>query len=135
LIPDFDHYGYLPPGVHNATIEEVAERFGWQSELRRAQMESLHWLLEAARRARILRIIIDGSFTTDCLEPNDVDCALMVGPDIAPDVRFAVESLGEIPFLHVLILEAEIFDPLVDEVFGTDRWEIRKGIIEVTSWN
>ena len=73
--------------------------------------------------------------STDRLEPTDVDCALMVGLDIAPDVRFAVESLGEIPFLHVLIMEAEMFDPLVDEVFGTDRWEIRKGIIEVKSWN
>lgn len=98
-------------------------------------MESLHWLLEAARRAQVLRIVIDGSFTTDRIEPNDVDCALMVGPDSSPDGGADVASFREIPFLHVLILDADMFDPLVDEAFGTDRWEIRKGIIEVTSWN
>jgi hypothetical protein len=29
VIPDFDQDGYLPPGVHPATIDEIAERFGW----------------------------------------------------------------------------------------------------------
>jgi hypothetical protein len=135
LIPDFDQNGYLPPGVHGATMEEIAERFGRQSELRHVQMESLQWLIEAARRARILRIIIDGSFTTDRLEPNDIDCALMTGPGISPDVGAEVESLWEIPFLHVMILDPETFDRSVDDLFGTDRWDIRKGIIEVTSWN
>jgi hypothetical protein len=53
VIPDFDQDGYLPPGVHPATIDEIAERFGWQSEPRQVQMESLDWLLEAARQARI----------------------------------------------------------------------------------
>jgi hypothetical protein len=41
LIPEFDQYGDLPPGLHVATMEEIAERFGWQSELSRVRMESL----------------------------------------------------------------------------------------------
>ncbi len=51
MIPDLDENGYLPPGIHGATMEEVAERFGCQSESRRAQMESLRWLVDLAARA------------------------------------------------------------------------------------
>ena len=134
MIPDFDQHGYLPPGVYPATIEEIASRFGWQSELRRVQMESIRWLLDASKRAGILRIVIDGSFATDRLEPNDVDCAVMTGLDI-DEHKSEVEAIEEIPFLHVLALDAENFDPVVDDLFGTDRRGIVKGFIEVTSWN
>ena len=51
MIPPFDDHGLLPPGVHVATIDEVGCRFGRESELRRVQMESLRWLVDAARRA------------------------------------------------------------------------------------
>jgi hypothetical protein len=135
LIPTLDQNGYLPPGVHLATIEEVETTFGRQSELRRVQMESIRWLLDASKHAGILRIVIDGSFATDRLEPNDVDCALMAGPETTPDRKTEVEALEEIPFLHVLILDAPAFDRAIDDIFGTDRRGISKGMIEVTSWN
>jgi hypothetical protein len=38
MIPEFDERGYLPPGLHRATLEEIQQRFGRQSELRRVQM-------------------------------------------------------------------------------------------------
>ena len=38
MIPDFNDHGYLPPGIHPATLEEIAARFGEESELRRVQM-------------------------------------------------------------------------------------------------
>ena len=71
MLPDFNEHGYLPPGLHRATLEEIAVRFGKQSELRRVQIESLRWLVDLARRAGIERLIINGSFVTDALEPND----------------------------------------------------------------
>ena len=135
MIPDFDQNGYLPPGVHPATIEEIASRFGWQSEPRQVQMDSLHWLLEAAKRARILRIVIDGSFTTDRLEPNDVDCALLLEPDSPPGLEAEIEILVGLPFLQVFVLRNPAFDPFVDGVFGKDRRNIGKGVIEVIAWN
>jgi hypothetical protein len=135
LIPDFDEHGYLPPGVHTATIQEIAERFGWQSELRQVQMESLHWLLEAARRAPILRIIVNGSFTTNCIEPNDVDCVLLLDPGFSTGIKAVFEALEDIPFLQVLVLNQIAFDRVVTKIFGTDRRNIAKGVIEVTSWN
>ena len=55
MIPPFDEQGYLPPGIHSATLEELVSRFGCGSELRRVQAESLRWLVDAARRAGVLR--------------------------------------------------------------------------------
>ena len=46
MIPDFNHNGYLPPGIHPATIDEIAARFGSEPELRRVQMDSLRWMIE-----------------------------------------------------------------------------------------
>ena len=34
MIPEFDERGYLPPGIHLASLEEVIERFGVQSDFR-----------------------------------------------------------------------------------------------------
>jgi hypothetical protein len=28
MIPPFGEHGYLPPGIHPATVDEVAARFG-----------------------------------------------------------------------------------------------------------
>jgi hypothetical protein len=49
MLPAFDAQGYLPPGIHQAPLDEMVDRFGRQSELRRVQMESLRWLFELAR--------------------------------------------------------------------------------------
>ncbi len=46
MIPAFNDDGYLPAGVHRATLEEVAARFGVETELRRVQVQSLGWLVD-----------------------------------------------------------------------------------------
>jgi hypothetical protein len=74
MIPPFDDNGWLPPGVHPATLEEIDARFGQLSELRRVQMESVRWMVELALRAGAERIVLNGSFVADIIEPGDVDC-------------------------------------------------------------
>jgi len=49
MIPDFNDDGYLPAGIHPATLEEIAARFGLEPELRRVQTESLRWLVDLAK--------------------------------------------------------------------------------------
>jgi hypothetical protein len=56
----FSWHGYLPPGIHPATLEEVEARFGGESDLRRVQMESLRWLVDIAHRAGVARVVING---------------------------------------------------------------------------
>ena len=131
VIPPFDANGLLPPGVHPATLAEIGDRFGQSSELRRAQMESVRWMIDLARRAGVHRIILNGSFVTDIIEPNDVDCVLLSLPGQQRD-QSAIKELQEgLPFLSVAIVDEDGFDQLVSRFFATDRLGRCKGMIEV----
>jgi hypothetical protein len=131
MIPEFDARGYLPPGIHRATLEEIAQHFGRQSELRRVQMESLHWLVDMIRGTKIKRLIINGSYTTEEFEPNDVDCVLLVADDVSLDDDFTQKLLDGLPFLDIQIVKQNRFDYLVEKFFATDRRRTPKGMIEV----
>ena len=85
MIPELDDNGYLPPGIHPATLAEIEARFGSEPEMRRVEMQSLRWLVDIARRASVRRIVINGSFVTDAYEPNDVDYVLLVGVEFLKD--------------------------------------------------
>jgi hypothetical protein len=130
-IPTFDDNGYLPPGIHCATLDQIAKRYGNESELRRVQMESLRWLVDLARRAGVLRIVINGSFVSDAYEPNDVDCALLIGPDYPSDAHADAELQQGLPFIQAEFLTIEAFDHYVGTFYGTDRRGVAKGVVEV----
>jgi len=131
VIPKFNDVGYLPPGIHLASLDEIAARFGEESELRRAQMDSVRWLVEMTKRAGILRVILNGSFVTDVFEPNDVDCAMLLSPDFPVDPVAAAELNDGLPFVDLHMVEANEFAILVDKFYATDRDSIPKGVIEV----
>jgi hypothetical protein len=131
MIPEFNDDGYLPPGIHRATFEEIAARFGQEPELRQAQTESLRWLLDLANRAGVHRVIVDGSFVTDKWEPNDVDCVLLAGHDFPKDEAADLELRDGLPFIQFAIVDEELFERYVQVIFGTDRKAVPKGMIEV----
>jgi hypothetical protein len=135
MIPPLDDDGYLPPGIHAATLDEIEALFGRESELRQVQMESLRWVVDLARRAGVRRIIVNGSFTTARLEPNDVDCALLIGPGFPLDERAEEELIEGLPFLDIHLVRQDGWDELVGIIFATDRRRNPKGMIEVVSWN
>ena len=134
MIPPFNEHGYLPPGIHLATLDEIAQRLGQESELRRVQMESLRWLMDLARRAGIERHVINGSFVTDAYEPNDVDCVLLIRPGPPLDSKAQAELIGGLPFLDIDLVRQDGWDEMVEKVFATDRHRIPKGMIEVALW-
>jgi hypothetical protein len=131
MIPELNDDGYLPAGVHRATLEEVAARFARETELRRVQMESLAWLVDLARRAGASRLVVNGSFVTDRPEPNDVDCVLLAGPSFPRDAEAEQELLDGLPFIELKVVEDQEFVVLVEQLFATDRREVPKGMIEV----
>ncbi len=131
MISAFNDHGYLPPGVHVATLDQVAARFGQESELRRVQVESLRWLVDLARRAGAQRLIVNGSFVTDVLEPNDVDCVVLVGEEFPRDAAAEIELREGLPFVDLHVVGAEDFDLFVSTIFGTDRHKVRKGVVVV----
>src|ERR1700736_2877953 len=126
-IPRFDEQGYLSPGVHGASLDEIEARFGLESELRRVEMESLRWLVDLARRAGVLRIVVNGSFAADVYEPNDVDCALLIGPDYPQDPIADAELQQGLPFVQTEVVTQEAFDYYVRTIFGLDRRGVPKG--------
>ena len=131
MIPAFDDNGHLPPGLHLARMDEIALRFGMESELRRVEIESLRWLVDLAKRAGVLRIVVNGSFVTDAYEPNDVDCALLIGPNYPKDSNADFELQQGLPFIQAELLTQEAFDYYVAVQYGTDRRGVSKGVVEV----
>ena len=121
----------LPEGVHPATLEEIATRFGQESELRQAQMESLRWLVDLARRAGVQRIVVNGSFVTDKLEPNDVDCVLLIGAEFPHDAGAEAELLAGLPFINLELVGPEAFRQFTERTFATDRNLVPKGMVEL----
>jgi hypothetical protein len=168
MIPPFGDHGYLPPGIHPATLEEIETRFGRETEVRRVQAESVRWLVDLARRAGVERLVItdsspanrtecrrqdrrhsprswpfasscllrlagvnNGSLVTEIPEPNDVDCALLVAPNVAFDPGLEEEFENGLPFLQIDLLEAVDFAFLIERIFATDRDMVPKGVVEV----
>ena len=131
MIPEFNDVGYLPPGVHLASPDEIAARFGQESEIRQAQMDSVRWLVDMAKKAGVQRLIINGSFVTDVFEPNDVDCALLLSADFPLDPAAAADLNEGLPFIDLHMAEAKEFAILVEQLYASDRDSVLKGVIEV----
>jgi hypothetical protein len=132
MIPALDDSGCLPPGVHPATLEEVEQRFGRTSALRRVQMESVRWMIDLAKRAGVQRIVLNGSFISDRMEPNDVDCVLLIPPRKPQDAQALRELRSGLPFIDMAIVRsARRFDEYLQSIYGTDRVGSPKGVIEV----
>jgi hypothetical protein len=71
-IPQFDADGNLPPGIHQATWNQVAGRFGSNAR-RRELLAGLREVVGILRAARCRTLYLDGSFVTAKPIPADFD--------------------------------------------------------------
>src|SRR2546428_11474517 len=72
MIPSLTREGLLPPGIHWATWEEFATRFGGTPH-REKLLAGLKAAMGDLRRAGCREIYIDGSFVTRKMKPKDFD--------------------------------------------------------------
>jgi len=76
MIPELVDIGspwpVLPPGEHDATLEEIEERFA-QTPHRKRLFDGLRQGVEALRHAGCKTVYVDGSFVTGKPEPGDYD--------------------------------------------------------------
>jgi hypothetical protein len=72
MIPAFEVTGLLPPGIHDATWDEIVARYGYTSQ-RLALLSGLKAGLDALRVAGCQRAYVDGSFVTAKRVPADYD--------------------------------------------------------------
>lgn len=94
-------------------------------------MQSVRWMVDLARRAGVLRVVLNGSFVTDIIQPNDVDCVLLIGRGFPKDADAESELTAGLPFLEMKLVGQSDFDEYVTHVFGTDRMGVTKGMVEV----
>lgn len=79
MIPPFDPAtGSLPPGLHEATWDEIVTRFG-DTAYRRSLLVGLKKALDALRDAGCRRAYLNGSFVTGKEVPGDFDACWEVG--------------------------------------------------------
>ncbi len=116
MLPPFNERGDLPPGVHAAGWQELAERFG-AGPVRQARLRTLrHLHLLAAATGHLDRFLVYGSFVTNTDEPRDVDVVLVMGEE------FVLENApreSRTVFSH----------PDADARFGASVFWVRRGIL------
>jgi hypothetical protein len=90
-------------------------------------------MVDLAVRAGVQRIVLNDSFVTDIIQPNDVDCVLLVRPGRGD--RTALRALRKgLPFLDIAVARVRAFDEYVRGIFAADRTGAPKGMIEVIEW-
>ncbi len=72
-IPELNSLGELPEGIHDASIMELEIAFGKSTERRQKLMLGLKLALQNLKSAGVNKVFIDGSFTTQKDEPQDID--------------------------------------------------------------
>lgn len=139
-IPKLTRNGVLPRGIHRATPAEVRAAFGGKTARRVELMLAFEDALEHARRARVLRVLMNDSFVTDKKEPHDVDLVFQVGAEFADllskgdqDAAWVEERVRE---THPRLLD--LYLAVDDEewaswvsLFENDTWFGKKGLVEV----
>ncbi len=133
MLPAFDDFGNLPPGIHHCTVDELVSRFGSGSEERETEINELVFFIDAAKKAGVRRLLVNGSFVTDKLAPNDVDMVILPGPDY-PRKSQKLESNELVwPFLQIIVAADDTdFESWAIKQFSTDRRKRAKGVVEVT---
>jgi hypothetical protein len=132
MLPAFDEFGNLPPGFHRCTLEEVAARYGHGSPEREVETAELARFVMWARQAGVARILVDGSYITSEVTPNDIDLVILPGPGYPAVAGTARGAIGQWPFLHVQIAaDTADLEQWARVEFGKDRDRHPKGIVEI----
>lgn len=89
-------------------------------------------MVDLAVRAGADRVVLNGSFVTDTMEPNDVDCVVQFQPGGRRDAIALRELAAGLPFLDIAIVRPKRFEQYVRQLFAADRMGSPKGMVEVT---
>jgi hypothetical protein len=140
-IPALEENGLLPPGLYQADLCEIWERFGRTSERRRMLFNRLQTFVDAARHVGALRVFIAGSYVTAKTNPGDVDVVIWVGAGFLELLEVGDKQALNLELMFLTREPKEAF-----AVFDKDGWNAwlnffscirnregeRKGLVEVS---
>jgi hypothetical protein len=139
-IPPFRADGYLPEGLYSASEAEVTFRFGASTPRRRRLALRLRRWIELVREIGCKRLLVDGSFVTAKLEPNDIDVVVLLPPDFEVQIEQGIEASLELERMLLSRHPEEMF-AAEDEDDWNDWFEFfsrtreadgrRKGLVEI----
>jgi hypothetical protein len=139
-IPSFRSDGFLPDGIHLATVTEIRERFGSMTARRRELMQRVDLWLELARMVGAKRLVLGGSFVSRKHSPNDVDAVIFVASDFDDRIREFDSAVWELRDCVYYREPAELFLVKTDELWEEwmshfsqvrDDREINRGVVEI----
>jgi hypothetical protein len=137
MIPDLTGEGTLPPGRHEATVDEIRRRFGSGNPVRTRLMKGLEVILRMARKVGATLLYLDGSFVTDKKEPGDWDAVLLLPTSARIWSKEAI-ALADRPEVRkryggdlftVSEEDTEVLAHYVEGVFVHDRHGREKGLV------
>ena len=70
MLPAFDEFGNLPPGIHPATLEELVQRFGAGSPERDIEGQELLEFIGWARLSGVRRSLSTAALSPQKLPPT-----------------------------------------------------------------
>jgi len=139
----FNAQGDLPPGVHQATLVEVVERFGQDAPERVRVTERLQRVIALAQETgKLEQVFIWGSYVTDKPDPGDIDLFLIMSPDfelndytgemrLVFDSEAAERELGTTVFWMTSSAGSQTTVAFFLEQLQSRRDGGRRGIVEV----
>jgi len=139
----FNAQGDLPPGVHQATLVEVVERFGQDAPERVRVTERLQRVIALAQETgKLEQVFIWGSYFTDKPDPGDIDLFLIMSPDfelndytgemrLVFDSEAAERELGTAVFWMTSSAGSQTTVAFFLEQFQSRRDGGRRGTVEV----
>ncbi|MGC4039517.1 MAG: hypothetical protein QM710_01620 [Flavobacterium sp.] len=72
MIPTFTNKGFLPPGIHWSTIDEIKKILCF-SDKRIKLLQGFELAISSLKKAGCETVYIDGSFASEKTEPGDID--------------------------------------------------------------
>jgi Family of unknown function (DUF6932) len=142
-LPQVNHAGELPAGVHQATMDEVLAQFGSGTAQRQAVTARLQRIYHLARATRKLeRLILFGGYITAKPDPNDVDILLVMRDDFDVQVcdeesrplfdhpRAAGAFGASVFWIRPALLVLETLEEFIAH-WQVTRDQTRRGIVEV----
>jgi len=132
MLPALRSDGTLPPGTHDATLDELLTAYPARNPQRQMLNDSLRVVVEQLWRLDpTLVILVDGSYVTAKAEPNDIDLLLITPTYTELAIQQYLDQVCPVEAVSIhLYAEPQLPSALLT-FFTTSRLGRPKGIVQL----